>query len=132
MRRSNRHFNATYFTDWDSTDDAIVWDAEVVTAGRYRATAYYTCPAEDVGSTVVLRCGDASCHATVDEPHDPPLTAASHDRVPRKEGDMKRFRPLDLGELKMAAGRGELTLRATDIPGGSVMDLRLLVLTRLP
>jgi hypothetical protein len=42
---------------------------------------------------------------------------------------MKEFRALKLGTVKLEAGRGVLTLKATDIPGQSVMDLRQLNLT---
>jgi hypothetical protein len=34
--------------------------------------------------------------------------------------------------VKLPKGRGPLTLRATDIPGASVMDFRALTLTLLP
>jgi hypothetical protein len=49
--------------------------------------------------------------------------------VPRKgEGFDKEFRPLTLGRIELAAGPTTLTLRATAIPGGSVADVRRLVL----
>ena len=131
LRRSSRHFNCTYFSNWTSTDDAIVWDVEIVTAGRYRATAYYTCPESDAGSLVELRLGEQFCQAKVSPGFDAPLFAAMQDRVPRTEGDIKEFRTLDLGELNLSAGRGDLTLQAVDIAVQCVMDLRLLLLTRV-
>ena len=42
---------------------------------------------------------------------------------------MKEFRPLDLGTLRLEKGRGLLTLRALEIPGQSVMDVRMITLT---
>jgi hypothetical protein len=46
---------------------------------------------------------------------------------------MKEFRPLPLGTLRLEKGRGPLTLRALEIPGRSVMDVRLVTLTlKLP
>ena len=45
---------------------------------------------------------------------------------------MKEFRNLELGQIKLAAGIGELKLRATDIPGETVMDVRRITLTLLP
>jgi hypothetical protein len=49
--------------------------------------------------------------------------------VPRKgEGFDKAFRPLALGRIELTAGPATLTLRATTIPGGSVADVRRLVL----
>ncbi len=109
-----------------------MWDVEVITAGRYRATVYYTCPASDVDSLVELGWSDQRCVARVAPAFDPPLTAAQHDRTLRIEGDMKAFLPLELGELTLSPGRGELTLRAVEIPGKQVMDFRLLVLSRIP
>jgi hypothetical protein len=45
---------------------------------------------------------------------------------------MKDFHALKLGEVSLPAGQGPLTLRATDIPGASVMDVRRLTLTLMP
>jgi hypothetical protein len=45
---------------------------------------------------------------------------------------MKDFRALKLGEITLARGPGSLALRALEIPGGSVMDLRRVTLTLLP
>ena len=36
-----------------------------------------------------------------------------------------------LGVLALPSGRGELTLRALEVPGGHVADVRYVVLTRL-
>jgi hypothetical protein len=42
---------------------------------------------------------------------------------------MKEFRPLHLGVIRLEKGRGQLTLRALEIPGASVMDVRQMTLT---
>jgi hypothetical protein len=42
---------------------------------------------------------------------------------------MKDFKTLVLGEIDLTAGKGPLTLRALEIPGKSVMDLRRVTLT---
>lgn len=131
IRRSSHHKNSTFFSNWTSVDDAIHWDVNVEKPGRFRATAHYTCTGKNVGALVELRLGDRSCRAKVESAFDPPLQAATADRFPRQEGDMKPFQTLDLGELTLDAGRGNLTLRALEIPGQQVMDLRLLELTRL-
>jgi hypothetical protein len=41
---------------------------------------------------------------------------------------MKDFKPLSLGVAAVKTGRGTLTLRATDIPGRGIMDVRAVVL----
>lgn len=129
IRRSAPAPNCSYFTHWRSTDDAITWDIEVNTAGSYEAVLYYTCPREDVGATVELSFRGAAVRAKVAEPFDPPLHDAM-DRVPRKgESYVKDFRPLRLGPLQLAKGRGPLTLRALTLPGKQVMDLWAVALT---
>jgi hypothetical protein len=44
---------------------------------------------------------------------------------------MKPFKNLKLGVIHFQKGAGPLTLRALNVPGGSVMDLRRLTLTLL-
>ncbi|HAK95416.1 MAG TPA: N-acetylgalactosamine 6-sulfate sulfatase [Planctomycetes bacterium] len=129
-RRSARAPNCSFFTGWKDTGDRIAWDIEVATAGVYEAVINYTCPAGDVGATVELSFGSSRVTAKVVEAHDPPLVGAADDRVPRgSESYVKDFRPLRLGEFRLAEGRGSLVLRALDIPGSQVMDVRSVVLT---
>ena len=53
-----------------------------------------------------------------------------HDRVKRNgESYVKDFKPLELGILNLSKGRGMLTIRACDVPGRHVIDLRTVVLT---
>jgi hypothetical protein len=128
ISRSSKAPNCSSFTNWKTTDDSITWTVDVLTAGSYDAELWYTCPEADAGSTVTLTCGPASTQATMQPGWDPPLDT-NHDRVPRKgEGFDKEFRPLALGQIELAAGPATLTLRATTIPGGSVADVRRLVL----
>jgi len=47
------------------------------------------------------------------------------------ESYVKDFKPLNMGTFHLKKGEGVLTLKATDIPGGQVMDFRLLVLKRI-
>jgi hypothetical protein len=42
---------------------------------------------------------------------------------------MKEFRPLSLGTVRLEKGRGPLALRALQVPGGYVMDVRRVNLT---
>jgi len=130
IKRSNRFPNDSFFHTWTKTGDSITWDVEVLTAGTYDVVLYYTCPAKDVGSTVELSFGDAKVSGKVAEAHDPPLIGKAHDRTPRMESYVKAFKPMRLGEIQLAKARGAMTLRATKIPGASVMDIRYIVLTR--
>src|SRR5205807_884162 len=116
VRRSARAPNCSYFTNWTSRDDRITWDVAVNTPGRYEAEVLYTCEKRNVGATIELSLVGSRVSAKVTEAHDPPARGAEHDRVPRQgESYVKDFRPLRLGVVELPAGRGELTLRATEI-----------------
>lgn len=132
VERSAKAPNCSFFEHWTNKNDCMTWDIEVHTAGRYRAQLYYACPTEDVGSTIRLAFHDSELKSKVTEAHDPPLTGAENDRVKRKgESYVKDFKPMDLGEIDLPAGRGDLTLSALEIPGKSVMQVRLIILTLL-
>jgi len=132
VQRSANAPNCSFFVNWKTTDDKITWDIEVASSGNYEAVVYYTCAAKDVGSTVELRFNQSQIQGKVTEPHDPPLIGAEFDRVPRAgESYVKDFRPLRLGIFRLEKGRGELILRALDVPGKQVMDVRAVAFTLL-
>jgi hypothetical protein len=125
LQRSANAPNCSYVTNWTHTSDHISWNIEVMTDGKYEAVAYYTCPAQDVGSTLELIFEEGQIQTKVTEANDPPLRGAEHDRVKRRgESYVKDFKPLKLGVIELTRGRGPLILRAVDIPGRSVIDLR--------
>ena len=128
IERSSRHPNDSFFTNWTSTADSITWDVEVGRAADYSVEIYYTCPAADVGSSIEVSFLGASVKGKVSQPNDPPLAGKESDRVERTESYVKDFKPLRLGNISLKRGRGLLTLKATDIPGKQVADLRHLVL----
>lgn len=130
IQRSARAPNCSYFTNWTALDDRMTWDISVATTGKYRAEIYYTCAAENVGSTIELSFGKASLTTQIAKAHDPPQRGAENDRYPRAgESLVKDFRPMTLGEIQLNAGHGLLTLRATQIAGKEVMEVRAIVLT---
>jgi hypothetical protein len=133
VQRSSGAPNCSYFVHWRSTADSMVWLVDVQTAGRYEVTIDYTCPAADAGALIELTFGDSRLTGRVSPGWDPPLYT-NQDTLPRAHGEsqMKEFRPLKLGAMTLPRGRGPLTLRAREIPGRSVMDVRRLTLTLLP
>ena len=131
IERSNRFPNDTFFENWTTVDDFISWECEVGAAGLYRAEIFYTCPKEDVGSTVELVFGDSSLTGEITVPHNPPLTGMENDRFERMESYVKDFKRMTLGKIQLEEGEGTLMLRAKKIPGDRVMDFRLLLLTRV-
>jgi arylsulfatase A-like enzyme len=130
VKRSSGAPNCSYFVNWTNNTDSITWDIEVHTAGEYDVEVHYTCPDADAGSTVELSFSGSRLTGKVTPGWDPPLYT-NQDTLPRPpaESQIKDFRPLNLGTMKLEKGRGQLTLRALDIPGKHVMDVRRVTLT---
>jgi hypothetical protein len=95
-------------------------------------TIDYTCPVGDAGSLVELSFHGHRLTGRVAPGWDPPLNP-DRDVLPRvpAESRMKPFRTLKLGEIELPRGAGPLTLKALEIPGRSVMEVRRITLTLL-
>ena len=130
IKRSNRFPNCSYFLNWVNPADTITWDAEVAATGDYQVELYYACPQTDVGSTFELTFNENRLAGKIVEPHDSPLIGEKQDRTPRTESYVKRWNVLNMGVMHLDKGPGTLTLKANDMPGGQVMEFRLLMLTR--
>ena len=130
IKRSANAPNSSYFVNWKSLDGRITWDVDVHTTGEYDAVIYYTAPLADAGATIELSLNGAKLTGKVQPGWDPPLYT-NQDTIPRPAGEsqMKEFRPLKLGTIQLEKGRGPLTLRALEMPGQSVMDVRAIYLT---
>jgi hypothetical protein len=132
IRRSGKAPNCSYFTNWIGKKDKITWDIEVANTGQYEAVIFYTCPINEIGSTIELSFKQNKIHGKVTEPHDPPAVGAEFDRVDRgSESFVKDFRPLSLGTFRLEKGRNELTLSVVNIQGKQVMEVRAVMLTLL-
>jgi arylsulfatase A-like enzyme len=130
VERSARAPNCSYFVKWTDTAGMMTWEVDVQTAGDYDVVIDYTCPPADVGALVELSCNGRRLTGRVGPGWDPPLLT-NQDTLPRSpvESTMKEFRPLALGTLALEPGRGQLVLRALEVPGAGVMDVRRVTLT---
>ncbi len=131
IERSNRFPNCTYLHRWTDTDSEIRWDVAALGEGDYRVLMYYVCPPEDLGSTIELSLGGETISATIDRAAESPLIGGEHDRVERQEGYVRRWQPMTLGTLHVSPGQGTLRLKASEVPGGQVAEMRLLMFERL-
>lgn len=130
IQRSSVHPNCSYLTHWRSLEDRIVWDVEVMTAGNYQVDLCYACPVKDIGSSVEVSIGPHRITGKISQPHDPPLRGKEAERVPRSESYTKDFRLMNLGIMPMVKGKNTVTIKATEITGGQVMEFRSLTFTR--
>ncbi|MBM3869313.1 MAG: arylsulfatase, partial [Verrucomicrobia bacterium] len=130
MRRSAAAPNSSYFVNWTMPEDAAVWNVEVVTTGTYVVTLDYACAADAVGTPLELSFEGALLKGGITEAFDSPLKP-EQDTLPRPHGEsvMRDFRSMTLGEVRLETGKGELKLRAPEVRGKGVMDLRRITLT---
>ena len=131
IKRSNKYPNCSFFTNWKSLEDKITWDIEVLSDGDYEVIMYYTCTQNNVGATLYLEFDSGNLSKTITEYHDPQLEGMENDRTPRIESYIKDFKPISIGIMKLKKGKGELTLKASQIIGEEVIDFRLLLFNRL-
>ncbi len=105
---------------------------DVVTAGVYKATLFYTCAAGDQGATVIVSADDGDqAKATVTEVFDPPLYDKSKERVKNSHYFVKDFLPLEVGTLKLRKGHATLRLKSDKIAGKQVVDVHSIQLDRV-
>ena len=129
IKRSNRFPNCSYFRNWSSTEDRITFGAEVAASGIYEVILYYA--AREAGAKCELSFNDATLRFQIAEAHDVPEFGGEHDLHPRMESYVKDFKAVTIGKIVLEKGKGELTLRATEIPGAEAMEFRLLTLKRM-
>jgi len=131
IKRSNRFPNCSFFTNWISLEDSITWKVEVPEEGSFKVMLYYTCPEGDVGSTFQLLVGDSRLQTKITEAFDPPLRGMDEDLTPRMESYVKDWKEMDMGTIDLIEGTFNMSLKALDMPGKSVMDFRLFLFERL-
>ena len=129
IRRSNRFPNCSYFRNWTSTEDRITFGAEVAASGIYEVVLYHA--AREAGAKCELSFNDATLKFEIAEAHDVPELGDEHDLHRRMESYVKDFKAVTIGKIVLKKGKGELTLRATEIPGAEAMEFRLLTLERM-
>jgi arylsulfatase A-like enzyme len=133
VRRSSKAPNCSYFTGWTDSGDTITWKVDVLEAGRFAVDMYYTCPESSVGTQIELQMADHIIKQEVILANNPPLIGSQQDRVSRTtESYVKDFKPMSLGVIELPFGTGSLTLRAPEIVGTEGVDVKMLVLRRVP
>jgi len=112
-----------WITGWQSTDDYVWWDINVVASGRHKVTLLYTCGEQDIGSKIRVEVGGSRVEGVVEHAHDP-KPIPSRDRAPRVSVYEKTWASLTLGTLELDRGRARLTVKALTKPGWKVFDLK--------
>lgn len=119
-----------WLVNWKNEDDSVYWDVVVDTESEFEIDLLYSCPEENLGSAVSIRCGDALSEAVVSTAHDPEYIP-SPDRIQRIEVYEKEWARLPMGSLSLPAGNQRLVLTAQQIPNGMVGEIKGLQLTKV-
>jgi arylsulfatase A-like enzyme len=122
-------FAHDWLTGWSKTEDRIWWEIDVVAAGRYEASIQYTCPAKSVGTALHIEVGDASLEGSLEREYNP-KPRQRPTRSPKKRS-IQTFATQSLGEIDLQAGRQQIIIRASTMPGDRVCDLKSIGLRRL-
>ncbi|MFT7173032.1 MAG: arylsulfatase A-like enzyme [Paracoccaceae bacterium] len=128
IKRSSVHPNDSYFFNWTRTEDRITWKATAGESGRFAVKLFYA--SESAGAKCRLTFKEATLDFTIPEAHDVPLQGDKEDRSPRIESYTKDWKELEIGEIELQKGDGELILSALEILGAEVLELRLITLEK--
>ncbi|MBL8819239.1 MAG: neutral/alkaline non-lysosomal ceramidase N-terminal domain-containing protein [Planctomyces sp.] len=92
---------------WTSRDDYVVWTFDSKVTGHYTVEFEYACDNSTAGGQLKLSTGQRL------------LTA----RIPGT-GTWDQYNRWTAGELDIHAGRNQLTITATDLPGTALIDIK--------
>ena len=131
IKRSGRFPNCSYYENWKTTEDKITWNCEVGATGTYEVSIHYALKKGDEGTVVQLSQNNASIEHKFTESHEVPSRGQENDRVERRESYVKDFKEIKIGTINLTKGKGELTLKALEIPGEESIEFRLLMLEKV-
>ena len=130
ITRSSKAPNNSFLENWTGGDQFITWEVDVLHAGQYEVTLFYTCAAAHTGLTVRLEGGGGATQAQLTEAFDPPLYDKRRERVEKSHYVMKDFKPMSLGTLSLSKGRTVLKLAVENLQGAGAMDVYAIDLLR--
>ncbi len=131
IKRSGRFPNCSYYENWKTTEDKITWNCEVGASGTYEVSIHYALKKGDEGTVVQLSHNNASIEHKFTESHEVPSRGQENDRVERRESYVKDFKEIKIGKINLTKGKGELTLKALEIPGEESIEFRLMILEKV-
>jgi arylsulfatase A-like enzyme len=133
VKRSAPAPNCSYFTNWKSEADRIVWDIEVLESGKYEIFIEYTAPPQSVGAKVRCEIGEKVIENEIQREFNSEVRGAEKDRFPRNgESLMKDFGRQSLGSTELVPGRSNLTLSLLEIKSELGLELKSVELIRKP
>ena len=114
--------------NWQSSEDSVVWDLDVLQAGRYEITLMYGCMPEGVGTRIQIRSDDQRAVATIRHAHDPmPVEKKAKDRArvwTSGPVPVMSWAPLNFAPIWLEKGSAQLVVRAINLPEQNGFELK--------
>lgn len=123
-------FANDWLTGWTDAKAKVWFEIEVVAAGEYAVELACACPAGDAGSRIRLAIGDQSLEVKIPAAEAPEIPLPHRDEEGLSKYRNRAWPTLEVGKLKLPQGRAKLILEPLTMPGGQVMDLKHVKLTR--
>lgn len=124
-----RGWATDWFCDWKSTADSVTWQIDVYEAGKYEFILHYWCKKENTGSEFSLGNVDSSVSAILAVPNESEFHELPN-KTPEGAPLERDWAKLSLGEMHLQAGKQDLVLKATSIPGENAGEFRSLEVIR--
>jgi hypothetical protein len=94
-------------TDWHTEDDRAVWTIETSKAGKYAVSLEYACGDQGAGNKFQLEAGNHRLTATV-----------------ASTGGWSNYKQVKVGDIELASGKQQVTLRSAGKINGALLELR--------
>jgi hypothetical protein len=123
-------FANDWLTGWTDAEANVWFEIDVVAAGEYALELACACPAGDAGSRLRLAIGDQSLEVNLPAAEAPEIPLPHRDAEGTARYRDRAWSTLRLGTLRLPQGRAKLILEPLTMPGGQVMELKHVKLTR--
>src|SRR5262249_22401550 len=94
-------------SDWNSEDNRAVWTIEPSKAGKYAVWLDYACSDQSAGNKFLLEAGGQRLTDVV-----------------AGTGGWSNYKQSKVGEIELAAGKQQVTLRSAGKLNGALLELR--------
>jgi arylsulfatase A-like enzyme len=129
--RSNKHPNSSYFKQWRTSEDEVIWNIEVEKNGLFEVEFYYACSEFNIGSEVKLEFNGSNITSKIITANETPLIGMQNDKFIREESYTKNFIPMKLGKIELKKGHGQLRLSAPLLKKQDDLEFNLITLRRI-
>lgn len=119
-----------WLTGWTDPQAKVWFEVDVVAAGDYDIELALACPPSDAGSKFRLSIADQVLEAVVPSAPAPEFPLPHRDEEGRSRYRNRDWATLKLGTLRLPQGRATLSLQPLSMPGGQVMELKHVKLSR--